>query len=357
MVGRSGSRDIYMQSADSLYILHDSLITYSTVGALQFMPYQNVSAISPDFIATDQGIFNYGTYTYPYMTPKDFRDTSDKPFANDVTCFVVNAANIDSGYGTHHGVYHTTVPINNANLPDTNITYLYYALGSYYIGTTNGLCIFNQVVYNTFDTSNSALPSNNITFIISYQSPYTSAQELWVGTDQGLALYTNGVWTRFDTSTIHTSSFYVTGILPCPYYYMDADSTVWVSTLGQGLVKVKRTGAYSIFNTAHQNFADDSLYYVIQNYGCEYLGSAIIGTSTHGIGSLDIGTGLFQYDTSGYNSGSGVAYTYNKSSRYATYGSYRGETLFELNNGFKYLGYCTGVGINETDAGTPLKWY
>ena len=349
-------RIVYLQTDnDSIYILNDSLGTYPNY-YFNNMPYQHIQAISPAFIATDQGIFQYGTYQFPYMDPIGFKDTAHSVYADDVTCFVVNGQNIDSGYGTHHGVFNTTTPINNASLPDTNINYLYYALGSYYIGTDKGLCIFNQVVYTSYDTSNSGLPSNKITFIISYQSPYSNVQELWVGTDRGIALYTNGQWTRFDTSVVHIPSFNVTSILPCPFYYMNADSTVWITTLGSGMVKLRRDSTYILFNTQNGGIKDDSLYYVTQNEGCEYTGSGFIGTQSHGIAWLQIPGNTFIYDTLGFSNG--VTVTYKKASMFATIGQYRGETLLTTDQGLDYIGMCLGVGIKTGPSGNSnLIWY
>jgi hypothetical protein len=348
MAADKGTGQVYLQTWDTIYVAPNGLFSKHDFGN---MPYQQVSAVSMSNIATDQGIYTYRQNSNPYLVPQDFHDSISHPYANQVTCFVTGTPTgnqSDTGYGTHHGVYNTLAPINNAALPDTNINYLYYAMGSYYIGTDKGLCIYNQVVYTNFDTSNSALPSNKITYIISYQSPYTSAQELWVGTDRGVALYTNGLWTRFDTSVIHTQSFYVTGILPCPYVYMAADSTVWVSTLGSGLVKLKRDNTYKLLNTSNGLLADDSLYYVTQVSRCGYVGSAYIGTQHHGIAYMDISNNSFIYDTTGYNYyGYGGPVTFHKSNMYATIQNNYGQAIFTTDRGIVYFSICVHEGIES----------
>ena len=345
---------LFIQSQDSLYTLdtNNVFVHYS----FSNMPYRHIKAVGDEYIANDQGIYTINRYQYPRLLPTGFKDTSSSIFANDVTCFVVNSQNIDSGYGTHHGVYKTLYPINNANLPDTNITYIYFASGTYYIGTTKGLCMYNQVVYTTFDTTNSGLPSNNITFIISYLSPYTSAQELWVGTDRGVALYTNGHWSRYDTSVVHVPNFYVSGILPCPFYYLSSDSTVWISTLGSGLVKLRRDSSYYVLNTANGGCADDSLYFVIQIPGCEYIGTAVVGTNAHGIAFLDVSTLTFVYDSIGYyNGGSVVLHRANFFSNIAQ--SY-GESIIYTDAGMDYIGQCQTVGLNNASKDDySLKWH
>jgi len=352
--------DVYLVdgNADSLYILNDSLAIYPNY-TFGNMPYQNITAISTYNIATPQGIFDYSAQSA--FAPSYFTDTTATPYANKVTCFVVNGLAGDTGYGTNHGVFNTMVPINNANLPDSNINYIYYAMGSYYIATDKGLCVYNQVVYTTYDTSNSGLPSDSVTFVISYLSPYTNAQELWVGTKTGVALYTNGVWTRFDTSVVHVPNFNVTGILPCPLYYANPDTSVWITTMGGGLVKLKRNGVYTVLNTVNSGFDDDSLYYITQYQGCDYYGTVIIGTNSHGIAYYVLQGDTFGYSTTGYYNG-GIA-TYHRSNlfvntfAYQQY-NYNGQMILTTDQGLLYAGVCIAEGLKNTSPNpNTLKWY
>ena len=356
------NHNIYIQgNNDSIYILNDSTNLYPVYPCYN-MPYQNIQAISTDFIATDQGIFSYASsqsFQLPSLEPTYFRDTSVAQYANDVTCFVVGSQTTDQGYGTHHGVFNLATPINNASLPDSNINYIFSAMGSYYIGTNKGLCVYNQVIYTTYDTSNSGLPSDSVTFVTSYLSPYTNAQELWVGTRAGVALYSNGVWTKYDTSLVHISNFRVTGILPCPMYYGNPDTSVWITTLGNGLVKLKRDGQYTLLNTSNGGFRDDSLYYITQYDGCLYASTVMIGTNTKGIAYYEWPIDTFNYSNLGYDFGESIAY--QKSDLYVNsfvHGNYfNGELIQVTDEGFNILGGCVGEGISDMKKASRLTWY
>lgn len=355
----SPSTDLILaQAQDTIFEINDSTYFIGPGYDFRNMPYQHIKAISTDKIATNQGIFTYAQQ-YPPMTPLDFQDTSRLILANDVNCFVVCDQSTDAGYGTHHGIYGTNYPINNANLPDSNINYIFYAMGSYYICTNKGLCVYNQIIYTTYDTSNSALPSDSVTFAVSYMSPYTNAQELWVGTRAGVALYSNGVWKKYDTSVVHIQDFNVTGILPCPLYYANRDTSVWITTLGSGLVELKRNGQYTVLNTANGGFRDDSLYYVTQYQGCFYASSVVIGTNSNGIAYYQM-----PYDTFSYSEMvnlSGYIIPYHQSNLYVNsflYGNYySGEMIMVTDQGFNYIGMCLGEGVNDIPAKNNLLWY
>jgi ligand-binding sensor domain-containing protein len=151
-----GTGQIYIQTWGTIYVTPDSFFIPHSFG---YVPLTDIKAVGMVSLATPQGIFNFDPSTNSGLVPTGFHDTSTYQYADAATCFMTGDPT-DSGYGTPHGVFETKMAINNAALPDSNINYLYSAMGSYYIGTNKGLCIYNQVVYTIFDTSNSALPSN-----------------------------------------------------------------------------------------------------------------------------------------------------------------------------------------------------
>ena len=151
-------------------------------------------------------------------------------------------------------------------------------------------------------------------------------------------------------------TFYVTGILPCPYYYYNADSTVWVTTLGDGIVKLKRDNTYSIYNTANGKMRDDSLYYITQTYQCSYSGTAYIGTESHGVAYLDTYADTFIYHQQVYYNGGSLIY--HRSNLYAISTQYYGSSIFVTDQGINYAGICIREGIADaTTADQPLIWY
>ncbi len=331
------------------------------------MPYQNIKAVSSGMIATDQGILQYND-NYYYLSniiPVGFIDSSQIPYANDVTCFMTGTPSTSSYYpvvGTRHGVQTrpgSQISINNASLPDTMINCIYNNNGSLIIGTDKGLCVTDQLFYSIYDTSNSLLPSNKITSITYDQAPDTHLPELWIGTDKGFALYSGGQWTKYDTSVIPVSSLYVTGILSTVYYYMNPDTSLWISTMGGGLIKMRRNGSYVQYSTTNQ-LLDDSIYYISSTPACYNYGSLVMGTAHHGICLYDPNnTNTFTYDTIGYPYNGGSSFQIHRSDLYAQSGAGYGATsLLVTDQGIDFVGRCVieGVQTVQPDAGR-LTWY
>ena len=295
---------VYVLRGDKLYALQNGLYNgYDFVN----MPYCGITTLSPFDIATGDGIFEYSNNAYNYnvsLMPINFTDTTvaNNLYANDVTCFVTHAANYYSGpvdhtYGTHHGIYGGNIGIHNTLLPDTNINCIFTQNGTYYIGTDKGLCVFNQGTYAVLDTSNAVLPSNKITFVTGYyDNIYDSA--LYIGTDKGLAIYSGGHWRAYDTATLHLSSFYVSGILPPAAYYWGMDTDLWITTIGNGLIRLDTNGVAQVLNTENGGFADDTLYYAIDLQLGECGQYRAVGTNSHGIAFWNNYSNLsFNYDT------------------------------------------------------------
>lgn len=350
-------------AADTAMILNTTAGDHAFFGN---MPYQHIQAVTGGLIATDQGIFQL-TNNYYYMNnvlPTNFMDSSDQIYAHDVTCFGTGDNSGSTYYGTHHGLYrmYSSIPaVTTALLPDSNINCVYNHNGTLIIGTDKGLCVTDQLFYTTYDTSNSPLPSNKITFVTFDYESYTSQQELWIGTDKGLALYAAGVWTIYDTTVIPVPSMYVTGVQPNLYYYMNYDTSIWVSTLGSGLIKIKRHGGYTVFNTGNQQLQDDSLYYLTGTPGCYSYGSMIIGTAHHGICTYDRNnTNTFLYDTAAnpyYGNGQSAKFSSSKLF-YQSDASYIGTTMLVTDNGIDFVGRCVVEGIKEvTLLNGKLTWH
>jgi hypothetical protein len=314
-----------------------------------YLPYQNITALGIQRLATDQGV-------YDYDAGMDFRvnffmDSVLNPnvYPNDVTCietFFTTPSTFTRLYGTHHGVYGVQ-NLNNGLLPSDTINYMFYHNGTEYICTDNGLMMFNNIIYSYFDTSNTPLPSNKITFAISDTS-LSNGNSLYLGTDKGIAIYNNTQWTVYDTTNIPVSNFYVTGILPACYWY--PDSAILVTTLGSGLIKLYPSGGYEILNTINGFLADDSLYYVIPTRLGPCDPHLMIGTNSHGIASLEplISNQFYYNDTT-----SGFPFTQSK---YAVWTYYF--RLIATNAGIFYGYNCTNVGIEESNSDvSSINWF
>lgn len=307
-----------------------------------FMPIKQAKSIGSGYssyanFATNEGIFNVNTYNF-FLN--GFSDSSLVPYANDVTCFTDNEINFYPSFGTHEGVYSLT-GFSNTQLPNTNINYIHYYNGSYYIATDSGLVVYNGILYSNINTSNAPLPSDKITFVTTgYDIFCNSTNSLYVGTDKGIAVYQNAQWTVYDTTNIPLSNFYVTGILPQCW-----DTSIYISTLGDGLVEVYPSGGYNLFNTSNGELLDDTLYYIkrVNLGGCgSYM---VMGTSHHGLLYTEDyqPTINFYYDTLDWNTNTPI-----HSSTMLTVTSYNYLYIVSTDTGYYYLTPC-GV-VSESNA-------
>jgi hypothetical protein len=325
-----GSSNLYWGM--SIYVWNGS--SFNSPVYFRFMPYQDIKEISPNEIATEEGVFNFG---YNFQVAQ-FHGNPDFPEATDVNCFrrySQYSSNQNYPYGTHTGIYNSdgtvAAGLDTSMLPNDTVNYLLNDYGSDYVCTNNGLLVYNGVFYNTFNSSNSPLPSNKITFANVMQSqPYNI---LYIGTDNGIAIYANGQWTVLDSISLGLSNFYVTGILP-PVY----DTITYISTMGSGLIKIFQSGGFEILNTTNGNFQDDSLYYVMLAELPACVTNIMIGTNSNGIAFNNYWNSSFQY----YNISTGYPFTQSRSA--VNNGS---DILIGTNAGLWIATPCGGISENS----------
>ena len=294
---------------------------------------------STGFFANDEGVFKVDLKGFSVI---DFKDSSELKYINDITCFTDYDPSYNyPSYGTPHGVYGLT-GFDNDMLPNLYINHIHYNNGSYYIATDSGLVVYNGILYSIINTTNSPLPSDKITFVTTNNDYCNNCDGLYIGTDKGVAIFRNAQWTVYDTTNIPIGRFNVTGIL-APFENDD----LYISTLGNGLVKINADGAYEFFNTAGGNLLDDTLYYV-RNMNLGECGDYIVlGTQHNGIAySLVWEPDQFEYFTD-YN---GMTIS---NSTMAVNGSFDNLIATDTLN---YLLSPCGI-ISKTKANRQLKWY
>jgi len=267
-----------------------------------FIPFKNIKALGAIYylsanmvtVADEEGIFKVNL-SANYIN--GFSDTSEYAQANNVNCFVANEPQNAPAFGTNQGIQ--ALPgFSNTQLPNDTVNNICYDNGTYYIATNNGLLVYNGLFYNNFNTSNSPLPSNRITFVTTGNSQTywcNAINALYVGTDKGFAIYQNTQWKVYDSSNIAVNNFYVTGIqIPC------YDTSTYISTRDNGLIALYPNGGYNIYNTTNGNLLDDTLYYVKEIQLAECGSFLIAGTSHHGIAYIPLwwsSNFQFEYDT------------------------------------------------------------
>jgi hypothetical protein len=321
-----------------------------TYQSIPFMPIKNSKAMGLQtqysnygYFANDEGYFRV-YLTSPYYV--SFTDTASVPNANVITCFAENdhgstplVFGSDAGVGNLPG-------FDNSMLPSQKVNHIWYDNGTYYIGTDSGLVAFNGILYYNINTSNSPLPSDKITYITTGMANYMCniSGGLYIGTDKGLAVYKSGQWTVFDTTNIPVGNFNITGVLP-PCY----EDEIYISTMGNGIIKITPNGNHELFNTANGNLPDDSLYYVKYMFlvGC---GDFIVtGTKHHGIAYSSLwGPVNFEYID---NYGG----TPLLNSTMAVNGKFHEMNLISTDQLYFILTPCGS--INTTEINRQLQWY
>lgn len=312
-----------------------------------FMPLTNLRAMGMTNNGVGYKFANKDGLFEVYYNPiqlLNFKDSANYPYSNEINCFIEDSPT--SEYCSNHGII-GLYGFNNALLPNDTINSACYENGTYYIGTNNGLLTYNGILYNTFNMENTPLPSNKITFVATskhYQYDYNNA--LYIGTDKGLVMYKDGLWRVFDSTTIPVNSFYVTGAI----YGWNNDSSILISTLGSGLINAYLNGGYDIYNTAHGNFLDDSLYYLQYVERGECFSFWAAGTAKHGIVTMDnFQPNIFIYDTLDW----GLSKIH--SSRLLANSNNGWPTLISTDS-LVYLAYPCGA-VAEHQPNQQLKWY
>ena len=234
-----------------------------TINHILFMPLTNVKAIglktgynNYGYFANDQGFFII--HMNSFSIHSFWSPSSTYPFTDDITCFAdysITPAVIPV-YGTNSGVGGIQ-DFDNDQLPSLHVNHITYKDGTYYIATDNGLVAYNGILYTQINTSNSPLPSDEITFVTTDNDWYAESGGLYIATDKGVAIYKNAQWFVYDSTNIPLNNASVSGVLPSPY-----DDGTYISTLGNGLIKVFPNGDYEVFNTTNENLLDDTLFYV-----------------------------------------------------------------------------------------------
>ncbi|MFN8288484.1 MAG: T9SS type A sorting domain-containing protein [Chitinophagales bacterium] len=284
--------------AGSLFVIKDTAIVQKD---FRYYPFDNVKALSSDFFATEQGIFQM-KFMYPPKVEAVYDTLPDEIIA-DATCFRVNQTYYTSNWfpeeiGSESGMILSLVADSLLSNLHVNTFFKDDWNMRYYIGTDSGLTVYDGAYYY-FTMANSPLPSNKITSLrVGYHSNSGIVQNvLYVGTDKGLAILRDSIWTVYDSSKIALNDLYITGIYASDYMGWH-DTSIIVATRGSGLVFIGPSGTIQYKNTTNDELADDSLNYIV-NYQLGKCGEGLaIGTQHHGIIIYDPWyLNQFYYDT------------------------------------------------------------
>jgi ligand-binding sensor domain-containing protein len=105
--------------------------------------------------------------------------------------------------------------------------------------------LFSQVAWTNYKTSNSLLPNNQV-FCIAVDS----LNRKWIGTDNGLAVFDGTTWTNYNSGNSGLTFTSVRGIA------FDREGVAWIATVIGGLYSFDGT-TWTNYNTGNSLIADD----------------------------------------------------------------------------------------------------
>jgi len=105
--------------------------------------------------------------------------------------------------------------------------------------------LFSQVAWTNYKTSNSPLPDNRVYCIV-----VDSLNRKWIGTDNGLAIFDGTTWMNYNSTNSGLTYTSVRGIA------FDHEGVAWIATVIGGLYSFDGT-TWTNYNTGNSLIADD----------------------------------------------------------------------------------------------------
>ncbi|MGM0648196.1 MAG: two-component regulator propeller domain-containing protein [Bacteroidota bacterium] len=153
---------------------------------------------------------------------------------------------------------------NNSSLVSNNISAIDYdSHGNVWIGTSNGISVYQDGNWTTYTSSNSGLISNSITALLA-----DSQDNIWIGTYSGLSKYDGSNWTSYTTNNSGISNNSIRSLAE------DNQGNIWMGTSGNGVDK------YNGSSFTNYNSSDGLAHDFVQGVAADPAGNMWFGTST-----------------------------------------------------------------------------
>lgn len=173
---------------------------------------------------------------------------------------------------------------SNSNLVNNNIKAIDYdSQGNVWIGTSNGISVYNNGNWTTYTTSNSNLISNSIAVLF-----VDSQDNVWIGTTSGVGKFNGSTWSSLTTSNSGLSNNSVRSLAE------DNQGNIWFGTSGNGADK------YDGSNFTNYNTSDGLAHNFVQGISQDNNGSMWFGTSL-GVSKMTSGGSWTTYDDNNSN--------------------------------------------------------
>lgn len=148
-----------------------------------------------------------------------------------------------------------TINTFNSPLPSNNITALEKSGQKLFVGTNDGLAVYNNQKWEIYTTNNSILPANRITSI----ATNSTTGVVWIGTANGLVSLNNSVWTLYNTYNSCLRDNYIYEVK-----YERIENVIYAATK-EGFVRFEYSSC-ALYNTSNTNLKSNAVYALDINY-------------------------------------------------------------------------------------------
>jgi ligand-binding sensor domain-containing protein len=144
--------------------------------------------------------------------------------------------------------------------------------GNIWIGTDEGLVLFNGLNHTIYNESNSDLPDNLINTI-----EIDNFSNKWIGTSSGVVKIDNSYWEVFTSTNSQLPNNYISKII---FNYLD--NSIWIGTFGGGLAKLNGSN-WITYSTINSDIPGND----IESLAIDNENQLWIGTSWNGLAVFD----------------------------------------------------------------------
>lgn len=155
--------------------------------------------------------------------------------------------------------------INNSDLPSNQINCAKVSNDNkVWVGTNNGLGVFDGNSWQIYNTSNSSLPNNGINDI-----QFDLTGNAWIGTNNGFAKFDGVNWQQFNYTSQLFTYLWVTSL------QFDGSNNLWIGSNNFGVLKFDGT-TFTEYVAADYNFLTDRISSIaMDNLGRIWIGQLL----------------------------------------------------------------------------------
>ncbi len=216
------------------------------------------------WFATELGLASYNGAMWSYYENTRQYKCFNIAFGNNGILWVAT----DSGAAKFNNGTFEFFNTTNSQIPSNNVSYITFdVFNNMWIGTDNGLAKFNGTTWTVFNTGNSNLPDNAISYLI-----FEGNTHCWIGTANGLAMFDGIDWTVYNTGNSDLPNNRISSI------QIAKNGDKWLGMLGGGISFFPDTAFYN-FDSGNSDLPSND----VTSISIDTSGHLWVGTLNNGI--------------------------------------------------------------------------